>query len=163
MKNPILKGTLLVFLCLPWILSGQNIFVLEKANKKRNIKYYTGSEISLETSTNKKFSGRITEIRDSSLIINYQNEVIVSNISRIYRKRWGFGLLQRVSIISGVMYLSISSLNRAINNENPVVSEDALIISGSLILFGILMTPLSKRKHSIDTGQWKVIILDFSK
>jgi hypothetical protein len=96
------------------------------------------------------------------LIINYQNEIIVSDISRIHRKRWGFGLLQRVSLISGALYLSISSLNRAINNEDPVVPEETLIVSGSLILFGALITPLTKRVHSIDTGQWRVIILDFS-
>jgi hypothetical protein len=162
MKTVFLKGTLFVFISLPWILSGQNIFVLEKANKKRNIKYYAGSQISLETGIDKKFSGRITQITDSSLIINNQNEIMITDISKIYRKRWGFGLLQRVSIIGGILYLSISSLNRVINNEDPVIPEETLIISGSMILFGILMTPLSKRSHSINTGQWRVIILDFS-
>lgn len=86
-----------ILLFMAFSLSGQNIFVLEKPGTIKNYKFELNDHIKLRTlSTDTTLSGRINSISDSSLIVNYSNEVRINDIATIYRKRWGFGILQKV-------------------------------------------------------------------
>ncbi len=142
---------------------GQNIFVLEKAGGGGIRMYHEYDHIRLKTrSTNVKIGGPINMISDSSIIINFANEVMLDDIEAVYRSRWGFSLLQKVCLASGILYLSLSTLNGVINNDSPIVPEKTLKIGGGLLIGGIILTPLTTRIHRIEQTKWKVKILDFT-
>ena len=155
---------LTILLFLVTAAEGQNILVLEKAGGGGIRMYRENDHIKLMTrSTNVKISGRINMISDSSLIINFANEILLDDIKVVYRSRWGFNLMQKVLLASGILYLSLSTLNGVINNDSPIVSEKTLKIAGGLLIGGIILTPLTSRMHRIEKTKWKVKILDFSE
>ncbi len=144
-------------------LSGQNALVVERPGTIKNYKYFQGNEIKLRTiSTDTTISGTISLIEDSIIILNQSFGLKITDIKTVYKKRWGFGFLQNLSIFSGLAYVSINAINGLVNNDSPVVPHETLIISGSMIAFGIVLTPLTTRKFKIDNKKWRVIILDFS-
>jgi hypothetical protein len=144
-------------------LAAQNILVLERPGTVKNLKYYQGDKIKIRTiAADTIISGSINRIFDSSIIINNSNEILIADMAAIYKKRWGYGFLQYLTIFAGVAYLGINSFNGIINDDQPVVPQETLIISGSLIAFGFALTPLTTRKFKIDNEKWRIIILDFT-
>jgi hypothetical protein len=144
-------------------VDGQNIFVVEKAGGGGIRMFRENDQIKVKTrSTNVKIGGRINMISDSSLIINFANEVMLNDIEAVYRTRWGFNLLQKICLASGILYLSLSTLNGVINNDSPIVPDETLKIGGGLLIGGVLLTPLTTRTHRIEQTKWKVKILDFT-
>jgi len=117
---------------------------------------------SIQFHTDSILAGTITKITDTSLIINRVSEVHVKNIYKVHRSRWGYSLLQSLFLSSGLLYVSINTVNGVINNDSPVVPKETLIISGSLVGAGLLLTPLTKQRHKIDNESWRVTILDFT-
>ena len=143
-------------------LFSQNIFLLERPGSIKNYKYYVNNPIRLKIiSPDTIISGKINNIGDTSIIVNYVNEIHVKNIACIYTKRWGFSLLQKLFLLTGIPYLVLSAINGTVNNDTPIIAKETLIISGSLIIAGIALSPLANRKHKIDNKKWRVKILDF--
>jgi len=146
-----------------YVAIGQNIFILERPGSIKNYKFRENDKIQIGLiSRDTIIKGIINEINDSSLIVNYANEILLDDIKYLYRKRWGFTLLQGIFFMTGIPYLAISTFNGIINNDSPIVHSETLIISGSLIAAGIAITPLTSRKHKIDNKRWRVKILDFT-
>ena len=153
----------LILSLLVFKLSAQNIFVLERPGTIKNYKFYSGDNIQIRTiSGDTILSGTITLVKDSSLLINYSNEVMIGDIAAIYRKPWGFNFLQYLSLLAGTAYLGISTINGLINSDVPIVPKETLIISGSMIVFGVALIPLTTRKYVIDKEKWRLVILDFT-
>ncbi len=161
---PFLKNCLFISLMFFYGISiAQNILILERPGNVKNYKYYQNDEIKLKAvSHNEIFSGVITKINDSSIVINHAKEVFLSEVSYMYRKRWGFSFLQKLSFIAGGSYFLVSSINGLINNDSPVIPQESLIISGSLIAGGIALIPLTTRRYKIDNEKWRLKILDFT-
>jgi hypothetical protein len=144
-------------------LAAQNIFVIERPGTIKNYKYYSGDKIKIKTLLNDTLiSGIITQVKDSSMVINNSNEIMIGDIAVIYRKPWGFNFLQYLSLMAGISYLGISTINGLINMDEPIVPKETLIISGSIIAFGAVLTPLTTRKYKIDNEKWRTSILDFT-
>ena len=158
-----LKFRLISMLCLFCLcLAGQNILVVEKPGTVSNFKYYEGDKIRLRTiAADTLISGTITTIGTSSIIIDKSIEIEITDIKSLYRKRWGYSFLQYLSIFAGLSYVAINTLNGIINNDAPIVPTETLIISGSMVAFGIALTPLTTRKIRTGKEKWRVIILDF--
>ena len=125
------------------------------------IKWRASKQIKTADST-EKIEGAIYKITDSSLIVNYGTEVMLKDISTVYRKRWGFNFLQKICLVSGALYISLSALNGIINSDDPLIPDETLKISGGLLIAGILLTPLTTRAHHISPTKWKIKILDFT-
>lgn len=141
----------------------QNIFVLEKSSSGKNMKMVAGDRIKLLTiSTQMKVQGIISKITDSSLVINKANEVLFLDIAQVSTDRWGVRFLQSIFLASGLLYVSISALNGIVNNDDPLVAQETLVISGSLVAAALLLTPLTTRTHNIEKRKWKIKILDFT-
>jgi hypothetical protein len=159
-------SVILVLLCFLLNISDsqtQNILILERPGTIKYFKYEVNDWIKLSTSKpDTTIHGFISLINDSSITIDRVNEVTLKNISTIIRKRWGFNFLQKLFITAGIPYLLISTINGVINNDEPVVPTETLIISGSLIAAAIVVTPLTSRKHKTDNKKWRVKILDFT-
>ena len=142
-------------------VSSQNIFLLEKPGKIKNYKYYVGDEIIIELKKDSLIQGKISNIEDFVLIINNFYKVNIKDISAVYRKRYGFTKLYELFLKAGIPYFIIVSINRTINNEYPVVDKSTIIISGSLIIAGIISKLLIKKKYEIDNKKWRVNMLVF--
>ena len=106
-------------------------------------------------------SGMIQAISDSAILI-HTVEVSIKDISEIYRNRWGFSLLQKLSLATGILYVSFNTLNGLINNDKPIVPKETLVISGVLIAGGVALSPLTTRKCKVLNGNWTVKILDYT-
>lgn len=143
---------------------GQNIFVLEKPGRMKIFYYKQRDPIKLKAFYSDEYiAGKISKVTDSSLVINYSAEVLIKDIQVIRRGRWGFKFLQGLFLTSGIFYISLSTLNGLINNDNPIVPSETLVISGSLIGAGIILSPLTNRNHKIDEENWRIKILDFTE
>lgn len=152
---------ILMLLLLFQPVNAQRVLLVEKPGTFKNFKYFEGDGIILrKISTGTKIDGIIHEISDTSILVNYDNEIMLNDIERIIKPRWGFTLLSRITRIAGAGYLAIDMVNNAINNET-VVDENTLIISGSLVAFSYALVPLNKRKMKVDK-KWRLKILNFS-
>ena len=142
---------------------GQNILVLEKAGSGRIHMFYAGNHLKLKAhSSSATVQGVITMISDSSLVINRSTEVLLHDIAVVYHTRWGFSLLQKLLLGSGILYLSLSALNGVIHHDSPVIPTETAMISGGLVAAGILVTPMVVKRHKITPTTWKLKILDFT-
>ncbi len=154
---------LIVFFILPsFLLMGQKLLVLEKAGTVKNYKYKLGDEITVETKRDKQvFSGSLTEIKDSAIVVEYYNEIKLTEISRVLRKRELMRIFSGAAITAGVFYFSLDALNGIINNDSPVIAESTLIATGALLGSGLLMKQFVIRKIDLE-DKWRLKILDFS-
>jgi len=144
------------------MMMGQKLLVLEKAGTVKNYKYKLGDEISVETKhENLVFSGSLTAIKDSTIVVEYYNEIKLAEISRVLRKRELFRIFSRAAIYAGVFYISLDALNGLINNDSPVIAENTLIATGALLGSGLLMKQFVIRKIDLE-DKWRLKILDFS-
>ncbi len=154
---------LIAFFILPsFIMMGQKLLVLEKAGTVKNYKYKVGDEITVETKRdNLVFSGSLTGINDSTIVVENYNEIKLAEISRVLRKRELMRIFSGAAISAGVFYFSLDALNGIINNDSPVIAESTLIATGALLGSGLLMKQFVIRKIDLE-DKWRLKILDFS-
>lgn len=144
-------------------VSAQQYLVLEKAGTVRNFKYQVNDEIFLQLKREGAWiTGRISELHDSSLVIDSYIDVKLSEIAVVRRSSSFISRLSKLFFIrGGIAYFLIVGTNRAINQEYPVVDQFTTIVSGSMILAGILLRPLISRDFEL--GQkWRLKVLDFT-
>ncbi len=87
MKRLLVKIMILSILFqLTAVASAQQYFVVQKKGKLKNFKYISGDYIYLETKRGEfKLSGKITQINDTSLVINKTSEIGLNDIGVIFR------------------------------------------------------------------------------
>lgn len=140
---------------------GQRVLLLEKPGKFKNYKYFVGSEISVRTLANgSRVGGTIHEITDSSLLIDFDKEVLLQDIDMVYKSRWGYSLLSASTRIAGAGYFLLDVVNNAINNEL-VVEKNTVLISSGLIAFSYVLVPLKTKRMRVG-DKWRIKVLDFS-
>lgn len=143
-------------------IMGQKLLVLEKAGTAKNYKYKTGDKIKVETvRDNLVFSGKITEIKDSSIIIESYNEIKLREICQVFRERSLMQLFSGAAISGGLFYLSLDGINGIINNDSPIIAKNTIIASGILVGTGLIMRQFFYRKFETKE-KWRLKILDFS-
>ena len=101
------------------------------------------------------------EITDTSILINFDNEILLVDISMVMRRRWGWSLLSKVTRIAGAGYFLLDVTNRAINNQSPVVTENTLMISGGMVAFSYALVPIHYKR--MRRGEkWRLKVLNMS-
>lgn len=152
---------ILVMLCIIPAAHAQRILLVEKPGKFKNFKYFVGSDINLrKLPSGNKLSGTIHEITDTSIVINYDNEVMLEDIERIIKKRWGFRLLSATTRIGGAGYFALDVVNNVITGNPTIVAQETVIISASLVAFSYAIVPLHNRPFK--KGKWRIKILNMS-
>jgi hypothetical protein len=146
------------------VVDAQNLLILERPGTVKNFKYEVNDMIKIRTlGSDTLLKGEITFIDDSMMVINNNQPVAISEISKVYRTQWGFTFLQGLFLTAGASYLLISTINGIINNDQPMVPRETIIISGSLLVAGAAITPFTTRKFRIDNKKWRMRILDFTE
>jgi hypothetical protein len=159
-----LKVPLLCFLIFAGTQSfAQQYLVLQKTGTVKNFKYQVGNEIALKVERGEYvFSGRISQIKDSSIVLNSLNEIFLSEITHVYKKRTFVRVLSKVLLFGGIGYVGLEGVNGLINDYSPVISQNTIIISASMVATSFALRPFYTRKF--DTREKYVLkILDFEK
>jgi hypothetical protein len=155
---------LLFFVILMSNAYAQHILVLERPGTIKNYKYYQHDEIRLKTSSTQViYQGKITAINDSSIVVNYANEIFIDDMAKIYTFQWGFDFLRRLGFSAGALFLAVSLTNGGLNGFDSNGATEMVLGSVGIMAFSAAMIPLKWRGHKIDNTKWRVKILDFNK
>jgi hypothetical protein len=151
-----------LLICLSVQLHAQQYLILQKRGTTKNFKYQTGNRISLKTDKGGFYiNGEITTMRDSSIRIDNQIEVELSNVAVVYRRSSFLNKLSwRFFIRGGAAYFLIDGTNRTLHGEYPVIHKSTLLISSAMIAAGIAIRPLITRRFDL-SGKWRLKVLDF--
>ena len=154
---------MLLILCLmSQTLQAQRVLLVEKPGKFKNYKYFVGNDITLRTIPGStKYKGTIHEITDTSIIINFDTEIMVQDIEKILRPRWGLGLVSMITRIAGAGYFVLDVVNNAITSQPTIVDENTLIISASLVAFSYALVPFHNKRIKSGT-KWRIKVLNMS-
>lgn len=154
-----------VFILLLLVFSpvfAQRILLVEKAGKFKNFKYFVGDDITLRLEDgNEKHRGTIHEITDSSILINFDNEIMLSDIKMVLKPRWGWSLLRNVTRIAGMGYMVLDVVNNTINNSSPIVDESTMFIGAGMVAFSYAILPLHNRQMK-KGNKWRIKVLNLS-
>ncbi len=143
-------------------VDAQRILLLEKPGKFKNFKYFVGNEIVLKTYPDGlKQKGTIHEITDTSIVINFDNEIMLEDIQMVLKRRWGFNILSKATRIAGAGYFLLDVINRTINNDSPIVQQNTLAISAGLVAFSYALVPLHNRRMK-QGEKWRIKVLNMS-
>lgn len=148
---------------LPWSVSSQNIFLIEKPGTVKNYKFHEGDDIHIRIKNLTSVSdieGPITQISDSSIIIDYSYFILTKDIISVCIERFWVKLAIPVLFIAGVGYLALEALNRTINKETPVITNETAIIGSSLVAGGAVLFPFKERRLNVGE-KWRVKTLVF--
>ncbi len=155
---------ILVLLLLALLFSpadAQRILLLEKPGTFRNYKYFPGDEIVVRTApAGMKHGGTINGITDTSILINYDEEILIEDIEKVLRHRWALGLTSKATRIAGAGYFALDVVNNAINHEL-VVDKNTVMISAGLVAFSYALVPLHYKKMNIGE-KWRIKVLNMS-
>ncbi len=138
----------------------QNILVLEKYNHKRNHKYTVDNRINLILNKQRVISGIITNIQDSSIVIDGLSHIRISDIKYVVRKRHGFYQMWNLFFKKIALgYFAITTINRTIRDERPIFNTTNMIVVGSAAIIGIIGKFLYVKKYRIDNTHWRLYSL----
>ena len=152
----------LVFIMTPEIKAQNYLLLLKKKGSPKNHKFRLGSDISLRASTkDKKITGTIHQITDTTILVDFMTEVNFEDISYVYRDRYFFKLFSTVLFIAGGGYFLLDGFNRAINQQYPIITQNTLVVTGSLVGVGFAFKFMDTRKYRIGKN-WELQILDLS-
>lgn len=131
-------------------LYSQKIIAFDKHGKNKRVKYYKGDYFKFKTIQGFKHGGLIEEIRDSTFILNRQ-EFNTKAVKIVFntQKNAGFKISYNVFIRGGIAYLPLVTFNRTINNDNPLIEESALIVTGSMLSFAYMSKFLANKPYRI--------------
>ena len=156
---------ILLFLAMGLMFSSaqaQRVLLIEKPGKFKNYKYYIGNNIALKTLPfGEKYDGNIHVITDTSIVINFDNEIMLSDIEVIIRPRWGLGLLSKVTRIAGAGYFVLDVANNSLTGQPTIVDKNTAIISAGLIAFSYLIVPLHNKRMKAG-NPWRIKVLNMS-
>jgi hypothetical protein len=161
MRNLLFKTifTFAIAVFLTYPVFGQKILVAENKNTLKNFKYITGRILTFRAD-GEKISDVLTDMDDSTLYFSSSGAIPLGEIEALYRPNWLIGILSGVSMLGGGAYLALDSFNRLINGEGPVIQQETLIISGSMLAFGAVLIPFYDRK--LPVTRWKLRVIDLS-
>jgi len=145
------------------ITNAQQYFVVQKTGTVKNYKYEIGNKISFQTKKGDFYvSGTISNMTDSTISIDNLYDFELENIGVVFRQRSFLNGMSKVFFITGgIAYVTIVGINGVINNDSPLIDEQTLIISASMVAIGFLLKPLIVKK--MDTSKkWQLKVLDFN-
>ena len=157
----ILFLVVLVYIINSEVGSCQKFLLLEKNNYHNQVYYYLGNGIRFKTFEDRKVTGTIMDILDSSVIVN-TDSILLKDIDIIYKQRWFFSLFSKGLETAGIGYFLLETVNNIINGRKTIIAGPEILTSGILIGSGFLLSLLDERKCRIQK-KWRLKVIDFNK
>jgi hypothetical protein len=142
--------------------NAQRVLLVEKPGKFKNFKYSIGNNIVVKIAPyGEKQEGTIHVITDTSLVLNFDNEIMLDDIEMILKPRWGLKLLSKITRIAGAGYFLLDVVNNTITGNPTIVDQNTLIISAGMVAFSYALVPFHNRRMKAGDS-WRISVLDFS-
>jgi len=131
-------------------VEAQKILAFDKSGKVKRIRYYVGDPITLKLKNGRKFSGQIKNILENSFIVG-QKEVFLDSVLAIHTYKQGsiLDLVSRFCYAGGIAYIPLTSFNRLINNDSPIVTRQAINLTAGFWASSFLFRELIHRRYKI--------------
>jgi hypothetical protein len=140
---------------------GQKFILLEKAGTVNNYKYYVNDRIvvNVKGSTD-NIKGKISRLLDSSMIIDYNNEIKYGDIREVLRPMWVKHWLPELLIKASVGYFTVYTANNILQHMYPILTAEILLTTAGLAGAGYVLSKLLVRHYPLGTS-WRIRLLDF--
>ena len=161
MKTYINQLVTMFFLLITINSFSQIVLVVEQPGTIINKKYTAGNFISIKTINNLRLSGHINHITDSTIVINYIT-IKTSEIKYVYTSRWLVSTVSRLGIEGGVAYIMVDTFNGLLNNDKPILRNNAIKIGSIMFGSGLVLKLFSHKRLHINNKAWRIKVLDFS-
>lgn len=150
---------LFVLSCQP--LAAQKVLLLQKPGTTTRFLYRSGDKITLRMGEPEfVVSGEITYIDDSLCTVNKNYTFQLAKVNEVDRKRHWFYVNWRKLFLASGLYAGGSMINRALNNDKPLIDNTIPIVSGSFIALGTTSFFLRYRRCKMEDN-WQLKVLDF--
>mgnify|MGYP006910159204 CR=1 FL=1 len=108
-------------------------------------------------------TGKILALHDSTLILNVDSFSVGDIRSiRVKKNNYHVKLFQKIFLIGGIGYPAINLFNNSMNHVSPLLSDKALVISGSFLAASLLLRQSQiKRIRFTKNKIIKIVDLDF--
>ena len=128
----------------------QKILAFDKSGKVKRIRYYESEYISLKTTSKEKINGIISQIKDSSFVVEGR-ELTLFSVSKVYSTQTGMGyqLVANIFILPAIGYIPLITINGLINNDSPVFRSNQLYYGGGFIAITLISNYLANRPFKI--------------
>jgi hypothetical protein len=100
------------------ITFAQTMLVVERPGTVKNYIYQAGQNIRLKTKSGKKISGPINIIKDSSLVVDYVNDLEIKDIAFVYKPRPLLNSFGTFFMGGSLLYIGLGTLNSDNLSEN---------------------------------------------
>jgi hypothetical protein len=143
----------------------QKFLAIDSPNGAKRYRFYKGDYIRFQTKDKLKIKGHIGSI-DTNYVMVSKVKYPLNTIRKfkIDKKKYGYRLAANLFTIAGTGSLGLGLLNGAINNDSPILNQNQLITSFSLLGLGITASLLNQKGLKIkEDWQLKVIDLDISE
>jgi len=134
------------------------MLLVEQPGTVQNSKYFAGQHISLRTTKGIKISGPINIIRDSTLIVDFTNELALSDIEIVYKRRTLVSLLSSGIIAGTALWIGLDLINGGSKGKS-FSENQSLHIGMGLLAVGIGLQFLKNKKMDVTTEKWRIRIL----
>lgn len=128
----------------------QKFLEYRKNRRYEKIRFYQGDLMQLKLTNGQKINGVIDQIQEKFFLLN--GKKIFPDSVKIIIVTKKYSLLNTASkflMTGGLAYFPMVTLNRSINDDRPVLSETAAVISGGMILGSLLAKYLTKRRFRV--------------
>ncbi|MCK5079759.1 MAG: hypothetical protein KAR09_07425 [Bacteroidales bacterium] len=153
---------ILAFCLMIHSVDAQRILLVEKPGKFKNYKYTVGDEITVRIAPyGEKHNGTIHEVTDTSILINFDNEIMLEDIEMVIRPRWGLNLLSKITRIAGAGYFILDVVNNSITGSPTIVDKNTVMISAGLVAFSYVLVPFHDKRMK-NGEKWRIKVLNMS-
>lgn len=155
---------LMGMICFFWIseAEAQRILLVEKPGSFKNHKYFAGDDITIRAGNyDRRISGIIDRITDTSLLIDYDKDIMINDIDMVLKHRYWMGLLSKATRIAGAGYFALDVINNIITGNPTIVNETTVIISAGLVAFSYTLVPVHYKRMKLGKP-WRFSVLNMS-
>ena len=139
----------------------QTSLAVDKKGKVKRIHFYRGDIITIKIKEEKNnLTGFIEMIEDSAVIIEGR-KINVNQIEYIINPQGPFiwRLLSQLGIKGAIIYFTLDTGNRVINNEKPIVDEKTLKVTLPFLVVGVVATLIKNKKYRNNGSNIKIVKL----
>ena len=150
---------LLFFIYQP--VSAQKVILLQHVGTSTRFFYQTGDKIMVRMGE-PEFTvyGEITYIDDSVCTVNRNYTFQLSKVHEVIRVRHFLNASWKTLYVVAGVYFAGSLINRAINDEEPLIDNTVPIVCGSFIVLGTA-SYIFRLRHCKMKNNWHLKVLDY--
>ncbi len=152
-------GLLLTVFCTVYGVSAQKLLLVEKPGTVKNYKFEKGDRfILMKKGDSRKVDGTITQLLDTSFVIDYQYLINFSEINKVYKVRGLANFMTELGIKGGLGFFLVDFTNNLIQHDL-LINPLTLKISGGFIATALVFRIIRHKPLKLGPG-WRLRIID---